>query len=413
MRLLYFSPRDCWPLTSGARLRDFYLARELVRSGAQLTYLGFTREAGGPEVSRAGLAPLCDAEVILVRRDTSYSMPAVVKGFVGPTPISVLNYASKAMFTELRRLLEAESFDAVQLEGVHLFSYVDVIRKVSPKAKIICDWHNIESELMFRYSEQSSSLPRRMYATRTFRLLHQLEGELLQQCEAHTVCSDREKQLLLKRRPEARIGVVGNGVDTEYYSDAAIEGCRRPGEDRSRRAVVFVGSMDYHANIDGARYFAQEVWPRIRAHRPELQFVIVGSRPTEEIRALGMGDHGITVTGSVEDIRPYYGAAHVVVVPLRVGSGTRLKVLEAMAAGVPVVSTTLGAEGLDIRPGHDAIIGDTADEIADAVVNLETHSEIWKDLAKQGRRLVTERYDWSIVGAGLKQIYREQLERGV
>ena len=115
---------------------------------------------------------------------------------------------------------------------------------------------------------------------------------------------------------------------------------------------MFVGSMDYHANIDAALYFADEIWPQVRERRPDLEFVVVGSRPTAEILAL-RNQPGITVTGTVDDIRPYYRSALAVVVPLRVGSGTRLKVLEAMAAGTPVISTTLGAEGLATKDGDE------------------------------------------------------------
>ncbi|HME06055.1 MAG TPA: glycosyltransferase family 4 protein, partial [Bryobacteraceae bacterium] len=228
MKVLYFSPRECWPVTTGARLRDFYFACEVARE-AQLTYLGFLTSKDLPEgeVKSEPLEALRGAETILVSRTGGYSKDKIARGLLGPMPISVLNYQSAAMAEELTRLLEESSFDIVQMEGVHLFAYLDILRSARKPVKLVCDWHNIESELMARYAEQSDSTLRRLYARRTAKLLRRLEDKLLESCDAHVVCSEREKQLLLARQPAARIEAVGNGVDVEHHSDEAIdEACR-------------------------------------------------------------------------------------------------------------------------------------------------------------------------------------------
>lgn len=397
MRVLYFSPRDCWPITTGARLRDFHLARQLA-SKASLTYIGFTTDA----TKRERLEPLCNSEVILVQREGGYAPLNLLRGAAGPTPISVLNYTSRAMMTELERLLGEQSFDAIQVEGVHLYAYVNRIRELAPRARLICDWHNIESELMARFADNGPSAARRLYARRTAGLLRKLENRLLGLANAHTVCSGRERDALLKRAPNARIEVVGNGVDVDYFD-------WRNHDPVEREDLVFVGSMDYHANIDAATYFADEIWPLVRARRPDLRFIIVGSRPTAEVLALGSRP-GITVTGTVEDVRPYYRGALAVMAPVRVASGTRLKVLEAMAAGAPVISTTLGAEGLAVTHGRDILLADTPAAIADAVVTLQAESSEWRTIAANAHRLVKSRYDWGIVGETLRRLYAEQLE---
>lgn len=396
MRVLYFSPRNCWPATTGARLRDFHLARQLAAK-AELTYIGFTHG----ESKKERLEPLLGSEVILVRREPGYAPANLLRGMLGPTPISVLNYTSPLMMAELERLLRDRDFDAVQIEGVHLFGYVQHIRSLAPRARILCDWHNIESELLERYAGNAPSLARRLYAQRTTTLLHRLELELLSQCAAHTVCSERERQILLAHAPTARVEVIGNGVDVEYFSQTPAS--------EVRRSLVFVGSMDYHANIDAAVYFASEVWPKIRARRPDLQFTIVGSHPTAEVLALGH-QPGITVTGTVDDIRPFYSGALAVVVPLRVGSGTRLKVLEAMAAGTPVISTTLGSEGLAVSDGAEIRLADSPTAMADAATSLQAGSAEWRKLAANARQLVKSRYDWPIIGEKLRRLYAEQFE---
>ena len=253
-----------------------------------------------------------------------------------------------------------------------------------------------------RYAENVGNLPQRLYARRTAHLLRKLEDQLLAQCDVHTVCSEREREALLSRGVPARVEVIPNGVDVQSF--AATQPSSEP-----RRNLVFVGSMDYHANVDGALYFAREVWPKIRALRPDLKFVICGSRPTAEILALRNSQPGVTVTGTVDDVRPYYQSALASIVSLRVGGGTRLKVLEAMAAGTPVVSTTLGAEGLAVTHGKDVLIADTPAEMVDAIVHLQNESEQWRSLVLNGRRLVETRYDWSVSGEKLLRLHQEQL----
>lgn len=391
MRVLYFSPRYCWPVTSGARLRDFHQARQLALN-ATLTYLGFV----DGESRRERMEALNHSELILVGRSGAYAPLRLVRAFIGPNPITVLNYTSPRMMTALEELLHREPFDVIQVEGVHLFAYFRRIRELAPRSVLISDWHNIESEILARYAETDSNPARRVYARHSANLLRRCERRLVPICDAHTVCSERERGLLLQYQPSARIEVIENGVDAGYYSETAGA--------RPRRAVLFVGSMDYHANIDAALYFANEIWPIVRGRRPELEFIVVGSRPAPAIVAL-RDRPGITVTGTVDDIRPFYGGALTVVVPLRVGSGTRLKVLEAMAAGVPVIATTVGAEGLTVTSGENILIADSATNIANTVNSLEADSPEWRNLAQNGRELVASRYDWSIIGEKLRRFH--------
>lgn len=312
----------------------------------------------------------------------------------------MLNFSSDAMRAELDRLLRSETFDLVQIEGVHLYSYLSTIARAPRPPRVVADWHNIDSELIRRYCQNLPVLfPRRWYAMRTAGLVQNLERRLLETCDAHLVCSERERQALSTRAPSAQIRVVENGVDTSAFRPD------RAGPLRKRRDLVFVGSMDYHANIDAALYFSREIWPMLRQRRPDLRFVIVGSRPVREIVALGR-QPGIVVTGTVDHVAPYYQDALAAVVPLRVGSGTRLKVIEAMAAGVPVISTRLGAEGLTVADGEDLVLADTPDAFVAAVLTIAGNDAEWTRLASAGR-LAAGRYDWSGIGGRLYEYYEE------
>jgi glycosyltransferase involved in cell wall biosynthesis len=259
---------------------------------------------------------------------------------------------------------------------------------------------------MWRYSATVAGLAKKIYARRTARLIEDMELRLLKGSDVHVVTSSRERQKLQEKLPGAWIEVVGNGVDVAHHSDDRIEAAAlRMGRTAmaQRRDVLFVGSMDYHANIDAVLEFATQVWPLISRRFPDFRFVIAGRNPPARIRALEARD--VEVTGTVDDVRPWYASALVVVVPLRTGSGTRLKILEAMAAGVPVVSTRLGAEGLEVTDGADIILAETPRETIEAIEALSVSPERRSSLIAAGRELVRNRYDWPILGARLLRIH--------
>ena len=387
---MYFSSRDCWPLTTGARIRDYQLARYLSRH-TEVHYAGLVA-AGDP----AGRLPAdCVLRRTLFLREKAYSPLNLLRGLKGPLPVTVLNYTSEHIKQELAGLLADGGFDAVQIEGVHLVEYVSVIRRECGRIPVVADWHNIESEIMWRYAETAPNALRRRIARQTAPLIEQAENRLLRMCDAHTVVSARDKAKLLSRAPGARITVVPNGVDVEFYGVG--ERVSNP------REILFVGSMDYHANADAAIWFASNVWPLLKRAIPDLVFRIVGRDPVPEVRALVTPD--ILVTGTVDDIRPYYARAAATVVPLRVGSGTRLKILESMAAGIPVVSTRLGAEGIEARDGCDILLADEPASLAEALKSVVTDGVLAERLRVEGRALVSRLYDWSRAGQKLYSVH--------
>jgi len=227
------------------------------------------------------------------------------------------------------------------------------------------------------------------------------ERTLLAGCQAHTVTSEREQQIL-QNRMGPDVYTLPNGVDIDFYGTVGSSRSSPP-------SLLFVGSMDYHANIDAVEWFVRETWPLLRKLRPDLRFTVVGRNPPSSIRALAAD--GIEITGTVDDVRPYYAQASAVVVPLRVGGGTRLKILEAMAARVPVVSTRLGAEGLHTMDQKDILLADAPGEIAAAVSLLMEDSVLSSALVEQGRQLVTRSYGWSHLGETLFQVHQDAIRR--
>ena len=202
--------------------------------------------------------------------------------------------------------------------------------------------------------------------------------------------------------------MLPNGVDVQYYSVAEIaKVLPNAGVTAFNRSLLFVGSMDYHANIDAVSWFVRDIWPEFAGKYPDLKFVIVGRDPAPEVRNL-QSDR-ILVTGTVEDVRPYYAAAQAVIVPLRVGSGTRLKILEAMAAGVPIVSTRLGAEGIDVTHNVHLLIADNESELISSIDRFLSSPEMRNRLIQAARDRVISRYDWSVIGKELYSLYCDLL----
>jgi sugar transferase (PEP-CTERM/EpsH1 system associated) len=403
MHLLQFAPRVCWPLDTGAKLRNYHLARVLAER-AQVRLLAFTDH----EQSFAGLENPYE-QVTAVQRSPGYTFLKILRGALGRTPLPVLNYTTNTMKETLERILGENHFDIVQVESIHLMTYLPIITTARQRPLMICDWHNIESELMSRYGEREPNILKRAYAGKTARLMSQFERRAMHDFDAHIAVSQRDAQQLRNLNSDARVFVIENGVDTAYYEEAAVSGANAASKPNR---IVFVGSMDYHANIDGAVSFARDVWPGLRDRHPELIFTIVGRDPAPEVRALATHP-GIEVTGTVDDVRPSYREALTAVVPLKIGGGSRLKILEAMAARVPVVSTTLGAEGLDVHDGKDILIADTNEQLAEKIVSVIESEELRQRLSAAGRALVSERYDWSTLGASLFEVYQQLLETGL
>jgi len=390
LKILFLCPQPLWPVNTGARLRNFHLANALC-AHAEVTIL----QAIHPADPLPPLPPNSFQNVLSAARGKSYTPWNVLRGIKGPIPVTVLNYASKDIERGLREALQATAFNAVQIESIHMAPYLKIIRQQTPAATVVLDWHNVESELIRQYAASTTNPVKKFIAARTSTLLYQMEQEALKSFSAHTVVSELERDKLVKRAPQARVHVIPNGVDTAAFA--------HHGTAAASRTLLFVGSMDYHANSEAVLWFCHEIWPQIAAEFPSLNFKIVGRNPPQSVKDLA--SDRIIVTGTVDNVQPYYHEAFSVLVPLRVGGGTRLKILEAMAAGVPVISTRLGAEGIAAEDGKQILLAETPAEIAAAVRSLLRDPGLTSSLRDSARTLVETQYDWRILGQKLAALY--------
>jgi sugar transferase (PEP-CTERM/EpsH1 system associated) len=393
--VLLLAPYAPYPPRFGGAVRVFHLIRVLAREH-RVTLLCF---ASAEE--RAALGPLHDicAAIHTVEPPPGQHWKRLyqLRSLLG-RPYSYYVHYSPAMAATLERVLARQRFDLVQLE------FGDVAPYYTPSGPVpwVLDEHNVEYRLLERSWQQASSPLRRLYNRLEARKLKRDELAACRRADAVLTTSDVDRATLAPDVPGVPIRVVPNGVDTSFFT---------PGDpaEIDPACVLFTGAIDYHPNTDGVRYFHAEILPRIQAAAPEAVFTVVGKDPPAHIQALA--GPRVVVTGSVPDVRPWMRRGAVAVVPLRVGGGTRLKILEALATGRAVVSTSLGCEGIEITPGEDILIADTPADFADAVLRCLRDPGLRARLGRRGRALVERRYRWEAIGDGLSGFYRKLVTR--
>jgi glycosyltransferase involved in cell wall biosynthesis len=266
----------------------------------------------------------------------------------------------------------------------------------------VVDSHNIDYELARQYVGAGGSLARRLYAGANWRKLRREELATYRDADGVYLCSDTDERRLLEQVPEARTAIVPNAADVEYYQPRPTD----PPPDG--RTVVFFGLLSYVPNVDGVTHFLEDIWPRIAAAHPEARCKIIGGRAPPWLQA--MAGPRIELSGFVPDLRPHLAEAAAVVVPLRLGGGTRLKIVEAMAMGKAIVSTTLGAEGITAVPGRDLLVEDHPAAFGDAVSRLLAEPGLARRIGQSARQLAVEQYSWSGAARALEGFYRRIME---
>jgi glycosyltransferase involved in cell wall biosynthesis len=265
---------------------------------------------------------------------------------------------------------------------------------------MVLDEHNIEYELLYRLFRKERSIVRKLYNGVEYVKVKRSERSTWSRVDACLVTSEREEHTVRRHAPRTRTRVVPNGVDLEVFQPQET-----PTDPHS---LVFVGTMNYRPNADAVIYLAGEILPEIWKTRPDVTLTVVGQEPPEEVRRLA--GPRIAITGWVDDVRPYVRRAAVVVTPVRIGSGTRLKVLEAFAMGKAVVSTPLGCEGIAVKDGEHLLVADNPADLAARVVRLLDDPALAIRLGMQGRALVERTYGWRAVVDDLDALHSELLE---
>ncbi|GAB4274080.1 MAG: glycosyltransferase [Candidatus Promineifilaceae bacterium] len=398
MRILILTPQLPYPPHQGTTLRNYYIIRGLTQHH-EVTLLTFVEQgqAADDETTRPLRQHLYN--FYTVPAPTRSTAKRLWQLATTTLPDMAHRLYSREFATMLRCLTQdAHRFDLVQIEGIELARYIYDIRVANKTTPIIFDNHNAETELQKRNMLTDLRTPRRwaaaFYSLVQVLRLRRFERWACRQADGVTAVSETDLRLLqtLVNQPGKPLAAIPNSLDVEDMAQAAANCPTDPGTSFD---LLFTGKMDYRPNVDAVLWFAAEIFPLIKAQRPQTTLAVVGQKPHARLARLHEVD-GVTVTGWVESVRPYLAQALVMIMPFRVGSGTRLKLIEAMAAGKAVVSTRVGAEGFPVENGRHLILVDEPAQFAQAVLALLNSPEKRQILGKEAA-VFARQYDWRVV----------------
>lgn len=383
MRILFITSRLPHARVSSGHVIVWQRVRRLIERGHEVgvaTFDGYDSAAHESEVRPM----LKDLEIVPRPEPHSFSRGALDFAF-SSIPSYFYNFRSDALMERVGAMVERSRYHVAIAEfsamGQYLFRnpYLPAVRKIISCHYSVATSYRKVADIM-TYSARG------IRSRMSLGGLLRFEVEMYRNVDRVLVLTAQERFALQRHSPSLRISVIPCGVDTTYFQ----LGAEPPAEER----ILFTGHYETDANRDAVVWFADHVWPKLKARRPNLKFYVVGPGIAPEITALAQRDPSIVVTGEVDDIRPFLQQAKVFVCPVRLGSGLRVKLLEAMAAGVPVVSTTLGAEGIPLHTGENCMLADKPEIMAENIEMLLSDEDLRKAIARQARTLVQDRFSW-------------------
>lgn len=406
LKVLFVSPMAPSPPRFGAQARAHGLLSNLAK-GHDVSALVLHDDAATPDVSGPAMRAYC-REVTFVRNPrhaTGWRRRALqARSWISRRSYQRHLFTVPAFQQALDRVLYTRPFDVVYVNLPYLAHYH--LRHSPPGTAtpvVVIDSHDVGYDLARQVATSSAPLGQRLHARFNWRKLAHEELTAYTAADGVCVCSTADQKRLATDAPSVNTVIIPNAADVERLQPRQTD----PAPDG--RTVLFFGLLATVPNVDGVLYFLREIWPRIAAARSDVRFVIIGADPAPAIRAYA--GPRVTIVGPVDDLRPHLSAAAVVVVPLRLGSGTRLKILEGWAMARPVVSTALGAEGLDCVPGRHLLIADDPSEFANSVLRVLREPGLADELGRAGRTLVSDRYSWSGAAGALEGFFRQILAR--
>jgi len=382
MNILVLTPYIPYPPGFGGAVRIYHLIRQLSRRH-QVHLLSFREEVGAGDPK--GLEPFCRTITLIPRRVGSKRSQQMAS-LLSPRSFQWgFNY-SRSMQDALDRIVKEQSVDLILVEFSQMAGF-----RFPAGVPVVLDEHNVEFDLLERMAAREGGFFRRFFNRIEAAKFRREELSAVRNAKLTLVTSDRDGELLTSLSPRLNTAIITNGVDCDHFTS--------PNSPRKAESAVFVGATHYFPNEDGVLFFLREIHEIIRKTWPAFKFTVVGGNPPPSITRYRSDD--IEITGYVEDVRPYMWGASLFVVPLRMGGGTRFKIVEAMAAGVPVVSTRLGAEGIPVVDGQELLLADEPEAFAGAVGKVFSNPGLAESLSNAGLSFVRRHFDWSVVGEQL------------
>ncbi len=394
MRILYLSQVLPYPLDAGPKMRSYYVLKYLSQRH-EVTLLTFVRNTDRPEYI-ARMEEICHAvHTVPMRRSAVRDGQFLLKSIVSGQPFLIVRDEVSAMTAKLRELLAAQTFDAVHADQLWMAQYALQAKSFSPDVRLILDQHNAVYLIPGRMADGETNPVKKMILAR--------ESKMMARYEAET-CPKFDRVVWVTREDYDAVSAISNAP---LPAPAVIPICGDPTRvqpvepETGVKRVTFLGGLHWPPNAQGIVWFAQKVFPKIRARVPDAVLTVIGKNPPAELAG-----SGVQVTGYVEDLSPLLAETQAFVVPLHAGGGMRVKIIDAWSWGLPIISTTIGAEGIAVENGVDILIADTAETFADAVIRVLQSSKLRQSLAENGRRTVVQKYNWRTIYTQWDEVYR-------
>jgi glycosyltransferase involved in cell wall biosynthesis len=393
MKILWVKNDFLHPTNRGGQIRTLEILRHLHRTN-EVHYVGYAdpdSSEGEDHAAEYSTRAYPVRKAMPHRRSPKFFLQ-LAANLLSPLPLAVDRFVSREMRTQIAVLLREHTFDAIVCD------YLICAPNFPDMSRVVLFQHNVETRIWQRHAQHAPNALLRAYFRLQARRMFDCERKY-SRLAAHVISVSASDSADMRTMfGVKRISEIPTGVDIDFFTRPA--NC----DTKQNTDLVFLGAMDWLPNVDGARWFMAEVLPRIRASRPQASVTFAGRNPVPEISQYAKRELGIRVTGTVPDVRPWLWQSAVSIVPLRIGGGTRLKIYEAMAAGVPVVSTTVGAEGLAVNHSRDIILADDPADFARACVSLLESEQYRRELSNAARSLVTARFSSERVGGEFETI---------
>lgn len=394
MRMLLTLPGPLFPADTGGKIRSLNIFSRLAKR-AEIHAVSFAdpaRDATGIDEMRRIFAAYTPVFRTEARKYSGMFYAEVLRNQFSSWPYFLAKCNNGKFRSEVIQLAARERFDLVFCDFLHTAA---PLRDLSARPKVVFE-HNVEFLLRKRKWQEEKQLLRRLVYNAEWKKTRRMEADVCRSFDHVITVSDNDRQTLETEFEVRQSSAIPTGVDTDFFHPYA--------EKPQRAHLTFVGSMDWDPNEDAVVWFLREIYPAIRRAVPDASFAIVGRSPSSRLRAVAEKEPGVEITGWVSDVRPHLAKAELVVVPLRVGGGTRIKIPEAMAMAKAVVSTPIGAEGLPFQDGTQIRIAEQPDQFARAVVELLNNAPRRNSIAQAARREVVNQHSWETVVAKVERI---------
>lgn len=393
MKILMLTPYLPYPLLSGGQIRTYNLLKKL-SSKHQITLFSLIKNNEEKQYV-SELEKYCHKVRVFKRSEQPFTLKNIVKTIFSSFPFLVIRNQAEGSLEAVKKEIVTEEYDLIHAETFYMMPHIPTCA-----IPIILVEQTIEYLGYESYAKKAPFFLRPLLDIDVTKI-RRWEKYYWNKAKRLIVMSEDDRQFIAKQISDAlsKIDVVANGVDTKWFAEKSRAHHPDP-------TVLSVGTFKWLPNIEAVDFLVKRVWPLIKAQVAQVQLLIVGNAPTSTVMSYDASDPQITVAGKVEDIRDAFCSAHVLVAPVFSGKGTRYKILEAMAAGTPVVASKIAVEGLNVREGQEVLTSNDPQQMADLTVKLLSDTTLWQRLSDNGKKFVAKYYDWEIISKQLDQIYQ-------